>query len=245
MRIEDGLYTAIASGRLLERDLDAVTENLANVATTGYKSARPVTQESPFARVLADKSTPIPLPNEGAMGRDWSHGPLTRTGGAFDVALGSDAFLQVTTERGPRFTRDGRLTTNAEGKLTRLTGEPVLDAQGGEIRLPPGTPTIRTDGTVLVNGSEVAKLGAFEVTDRNQLVGEGDGLYRLAGADPSASVPAAAPRFLQGEVEASNVNAPRAMVDMIEVHRSYEAVMRAVKTLDGLLARATQSHGGS
>ncbi|MBK7972675.1 MAG: flagellar hook basal-body protein [Deltaproteobacteria bacterium] len=244
MRIEDGLYAAVSSARVLARDLDAVTENLANVATSGYKGTRPVTESSRFSRVLADTTTAIPLPEATSPGRDWTHGPLTQTEGPLDVALGSDAMLEVQTPRGVRFTRDGRFTTDKDGRLTRLTGEPVLDAGGAEIRVPQGTPTIKSDGTLVVDGNEVAKIGAFDIPDRNVLIAEGDGLFRFPDGGTGDAIASAAPRFLQGEIEGSNVNAPRTMVDMIEVHRSYEAVMHAVRTLDGLLGRATQNKGG-
>ncbi len=247
MRIEDGLYTAAASGRMLDHDMDAVTENLANVATPGFKRLRPAAQASPFAHVLADATTAVPLPADPMTGRDWTHGPLDSTGSPFDVALGSDAFLQIKTPDGTRYTRDGRMQLDKDGTLVRLTGEPVLDTRGSEIHVPAGKPTIKADGTLLVDGSEVAQIGAVDIADRSQLTSEGEGRYRLASPDSSASSgaqPSAAPQFLQGQIEGSNVSAPRALVDMIEVSRSYESVIHAIKTLDGMLGRATASHGG-
>jgi flagellar basal-body rod protein FlgF len=185
----------------------------------------------------------------------FDQGSLQRTENNFDLALEGRGFFTVQTERGERYTRNGSLTISQDGVLVTHNGHPVL-GENGPIRVQQHNFVINERGEVLANAAisldprDVVSIteNAWEdpvVIDRlrladfeniRELKKEGDSLYR----ETESSGPALPPQNLkvvQGFLEKSNVNAVREMVDMIEVHRAYEANQKTVHTHDQTLGR--------
>lgn len=235
MRLEDGIYAAVAGGRVVQRDFDVLAENLANVDTVGFKRLRPHTAADGFAARLDRARVPGPLPVTQEISIDWRPGPPRVTHGTLDVSIGSDALLAVETPAGVRYTRDGRMTRSADGQLVRIDGLKMLDDGGQPIDLPEGLAAIGRDGTVRVDGAPIARLGTYRFQNPRATATEGEGLYRPL--DPDAIDAVADPDLTSGTVEGSNVPLAASLVDMIRLSRTFEAVMHSVTSIDQTLEK--------
>jgi flagellar basal-body rod protein FlgG len=128
------------------------------------------------------------------------------------------------------------MVVDAEGRLATSAGQPLLDVNGQPVVVGGETGvTIAADGTVSVNGSAVSRLALVSLPDAQKL---GESLF--------VGTPAAAPAtsaVRQGYLEASGVDAARAMVDMLISLRTFEANQRVIRTIDDTLGRAVNSAG--
>ncbi|NGQ95583.1 flagellar hook-basal body protein [Brevibacillus sp. SYP-B805] len=191
----------------------------------------------------------------------------------FSVARLADPDNQpVANPEEIRYTRNGQWQVNAKGYLVTSDGYYVLDSNNSAIRVnDPQDPEASVgqklkisetgellapvpnepDGTYQSLGAGQTRLGLKVVTDPNQLVREGNNLYRWAGQQGQDQPANAAddPQLngfygvKQGWVERSNVNATQAMTDMMTVVRAYEANQRVISTLDGTLEKAANEIG--
>ncbi|MGI6148863.1 MAG: flagellar basal-body rod protein FlgF [Firmicutes bacterium] len=238
-----GLYTA-ASGMLVQTArMDMLSNNLANVDTAGFQRQAPHIYAFPemlISRVHNGTSVPIGRLGTGAaVNGDRSSflpGALRSTGNPLDAALVGPGFFAVETPEGPRYTRDGRFTTNASGWLVTLDGHRVR-GERGPILINGTDVVIDGTGQVLVDGRFVDKLLVVEFTDRDGLLRRGANLYE--------ATPEAGPPFryrdttvVQGAVEMANVNVIREMVNLISVQRAYEANAKVVQAYDETLGKA-------
>ena len=240
--MERGLYIA-ASGMLAELvRQDQVANDLANASTTGYKADRS-SQRSFGELLLANSATGETV---GALGlgaevdvirTDMSQAPLRETGEPLDVALAGSGFLTVRSGDGVRYTRAGQLSLDAQGTLTTAGGLPVLDERGQPIVIRGGEPAIAPDGTISVNGRQVARLGIVDLQNPTKV---GNTLFTGTAAGRPAQT-----TVKQGFLEGSGVNPAEAMVEMMTSMRAYESVQRVIRTIDETLQRGIQTGGGN
>ena len=237
-----GLYTA-ASGMLVESQrTDVISNNLANVDTPGYHRKTSNVRAFPdmlLARVQGQQKTPIGQMGTGAVVDGGEHsfrsGRLQSTGNPLDLALVGHGFFAVDAPGGTHYTKDGSFTRNQAGWLVTQGGQRVL-GQNGPIHLGEGAVDVNADGELFVDGRFVDNLLVVEFNDRSGLQRVGDNLCRAleeAGDSMRYNGPVS-----QGVVEISNVNVIREMVNMIEVHRSYEANQKVIQAHDETLGRA-------
>ena len=241
--MERGLYIA-ASGMLAEQvRQDQIANDLANSSTPGYKADR--SAQAGFGDlVLANTMTGEAVGRAGlgvqidATVTDLAQAPLRETGEPLDVALQGDGFLAVQTPQGVRYTRDGQFTTDAQGRLSTLTGFTVLGANGKPITISdPTSVTVAPDGTVTSNGKTAGQISVVSLTKAEK---EGDTLFSgAAGARPQGT------QVEQGYIEGSGVEPARAMVDMIVSLRAYESTQRVLHALDDTLGEATSRVGSA
>jgi flagellar basal-body rod protein FlgF len=227
--MENMLLVGLSRQMTLERELDVVSNNVANVNTNGYKADRTLFQE--YLKLNAHEDTfsrrdrRVSFVNETGTYRDFSQGPTEQTKNPLDVAIDGNSFLVVQTAAGERYTRDGGLQINPQGQLVTASGDPVLGT-GGPIVFQPGDKdvTIGDDGNVSVRqGSSPVdslrgKLRLVNFAQAQSLLKEGSNLYSAEGAAPQ---PATNARVHQGFIEKSNVNSVLEMSHMIEVNRAY------------------------
>lgn len=215
----DPIRRAASALSYWERRQRAVSHDLANVSTPGYRGSRV------FARLLENGRLDV------ARARDETPGSLEATGRSLDVAIVGDGFFAVRTPDGVRYTRDGSLQIDSDRRLVDREGHPVL-GEDGTIRVPPGAVEIDADGTVRVDGREAGRLRLEQVEDGARLHREGGSLLRPEArgepVDPDEV------RIRSGHLEASNVNPVEGMVRMIEVQRAYQSVLRSVQLMDGI-----------
>jgi flagellar basal-body rod protein FlgF len=185
----------------------------------------------------------------------FEQGSLQRTENNFDLALEGRGFFTVLTERGERYSRNGSFTLNKEGYLVNHNGYMVM-GENGPIKLQQNNFMINERGEVIVNsamsleprdvvGMSNNDWSAPTVIDRLKLVDfenireikkEGDSLFTETESS-GPPIPVGELKVIQGFLEKSNVNVVREMVDMIEVHRSYEANQKTVSTHDQTLGK--------
>lgn len=236
------IYTAMTGASQALHEQSVVSNNLANVSTTGFKAkltmarANPVNGSGYPTRVMAAEVTP---------GSDLSAGPIIRTGRSLDVAIKGDGWLAVQTPDGAEaYTRDGSLQVDSTG-VVRSNGRPVLDASGQPLVVPlEARVMIAQDGTVSVleSGMEptaITQIGQLKLVDpaADQIHRGADGLFHRNQPAGAAGAPApfvADPdvHVVSGALEGSNVTATEAMVSMIANARHFEMQMKTITTAD-------------
>jgi flagellar basal-body rod protein FlgF len=226
------VYTVTSAGLAAQARLDAVTQNLANAGTPGYKAVRLLLREAtldPEETALSQAARALVV--EVATVHDFSQGPVRQSGNPLDVAITGDGFFAVATERGERYTRQGNFALDREGHLVTAQGHRVRGEQG-DLRLPPGDVTFGEDGSVSVDGAVVGRLKLVGFGDPPALVPEGESLF--APASEAAGVPLEAPsvRLRPGAIEGANVDAVASMIELVDVARGYESYVQALGRLD-------------
>lgn len=229
------LYTAMNGARQTLDEQAVVTNNLANVSTSGFRAQLAAARAVPVngAGVLDTRVAAV-----SATGLfDTSTGTIQTTERDLDVAMQGNAWLAVQTPNGEAYTRRGDLQVNAEGQMT-VGGMPVL-GQGGPIQIPLGTTlSIGNDGTISGigmggNPTELVpldRLKLVDVTEPQQLQRSEDGWFRSPVNAPLATSETA--QLRSGALEGSNVNAIDAMVAMIDNQRRYELNMSVINKAD-------------
>ena len=255
------LYIAKTGLDAQQTQLDVVSNNLANVGTTGFKRSRAVFEDLVYQnlrQVGGQTSDQTRLPSGLQLGtgvrvvateRLHSQGNLTKTDNPKDVAINGGGFFQVLMPDGTTsYTRDGSFQTNAEGQLVTASGFQVQP----QITIPQNATsiTVARDGTVSVTqaGStatvQVGQLQLATFLNPTGLQSMGENLYTETDASGAANVVVpgleGAGVLTQGYVEASNVNVVEELVNMIATQRAYEINSKAVQTSDQMLAKLAQ-----
>lgn len=223
--MENVTKIALSRAMTLQRQMDMVANNVANLNTTGFKGEQPV-----FSEFLIEprKDESYSMVQDKASVRNLAQGAMQQTGGTFDVALLGDGYFALDTLQGVRYTRAGNFTLNNDRTLVNVAGLPVLDDSGNTIQFPAGARdiTITSDGTIFANQAQVGKLRVVTFTERQKLQPIGNSLYQtdeLAKPDTATIVQ-------QGYLENSNVQGVIEMNRMIEVARQYESVQNIMKS---------------
>jgi flagellar basal-body rod protein FlgG len=241
--------------------MDVISNNLANVSTTGFKRARAVFEDLLYQTIRqpgAQSSEQTQLPSGLQIGtgvrtvateRIFTQGNLQQTGNAKDVAIQGNGFFQVLMPDGTTsYTRDGSFQLDSNGQLVTASGYTVQPA----ITIPPDaqTLTIASDGTVSVTqagSSTPVTVGTLQLAtfvNPAGLQSLGENLYAetASSGNPSANTPGSngAGTLNQSYIETSNVNVVEEMVNMIQTQRAYEINSKAIQTSDQMLARLTQ-----
>jgi flagellar basal-body rod protein FlgG len=242
--------------------MTAISNNLANVSTTGFKKDRVAFQDL-FYQIQTQPGAQVDQQNLSPSGiqlgtgvkvvgtqKVFTTGDLTTTTNQMDMAINGQGFFQIQLPSGETaYTRDGNFQLDAEGKIVNSAGLPLLP----EITVPSTATavTVGTDGTVTatVSGQTAAqslgqiKLVSFinptglEATGGNLFLAtpsSGDPVEGTAGEDALGSVK-------QYALENSNVSVVEEMVDMISTQRAYEMNAKVVSASDDMLKFATQN----
>ncbi|MBB6186269.1 flagellar basal-body rod protein FlgF [Rhodanobacter sp. MP7CTX1] len=233
--MDRSVYIAMTGATQTMRAQDAVSHDLANASTVGFKSALSAFQSMPV--LGAGAATRINAVAQG-VGKDYSPGAIQQTGRSLDVAVNGPGWIAVQAADGSEaYTRAGNLQLGSDGSLTDGRGNPVQGG-GGPITVPDSAQiSIGSDGTISTvpmgeGPNTIAAVGQIKLVnpDPTQLTEGADGLMHLADGgqadtDPSVSL---AP----GALEASNVNPSSELVKMISLSRQYEMQVRSIKTAE-------------
>lgn len=229
-------YIAMTGASATLRAQEAVSHNIANVATVGFK-AELLRQEARQVQGPGFETRFNVLAADG--GFDAAAGPVQATGNDLDVALAEDRWLAVQdAQGGEAYTRAGDLALTPLGQLVAGGGLPVL-GENGPVALPPHQKlSIGADGTLSIvpqgQGPEtIAQVGRLRVVAAagEDLERGPDGLFRPR--DPAAPPAAAAgPVLTAGALEGSNVNPAEALVQMISLSRQFEMQVKVLRTAD-------------
>jgi flagellar basal-body rod protein FlgF len=233
--MDRSLYIGMTGASATLKAQTAVSHNLANVGTTGFK-AELLKQEAVQVQGPGFESRFNTMVADG--GYDASLGPIQTTGNDLDIALGQDRWLAVQDASGNEaYTRAGDLKLTALGQLVTVGGLPVM-GENGPVAIPPHqTLTIGADGTLSIvpqgQGPEtIATIGRLKVVAATgtELTRGLDGLFRAAPDKPPAA--ASGTVLTSGALEGSNVNAAEALVQMISLSRQFEMQVKVLKTAD-------------
>jgi flagellar basal-body rod protein FlgF len=215
--MDNSSYTILTRQTGLARELQVVANNIANLATTGFRSEGVIFSEY-IQGVTHGESLSMGMGN--VHNTNFAQGVLTQTGGSLDFGIEGDGYFLVETPRGERLTRAGAFAANAQGELVTYDGFRVLDAGGAPIFVPSdaGPLSVSSDGTLSVNGAPIAQLGVVRPNAPLDLVREDGVMFRAdAGFEQAQDA-----RVAQGFTEGSNVNSVGQLARMIEVQRAYE-----------------------
>jgi flagellar basal-body rod protein FlgF len=256
-----GLYIASSAAISENKRIDVITNNLANVNTSGFKKDTMITESFPeilMKRIGAtdyrDIIAKAPITSKiGFIGKmnngvrvdevftNFEQGSIDTSGNPLDLALQGKGFFSIETPAGERYTRSGEFTLNSEGYLTTKEGYKV-QGQNGPIQIEGKNIIINEDGQVFSDGNEIDTLKLVDFNDYKLLKKQGESLYIDASGD-AGNMKESEGLILQGSVESSNANSVKLMVEMITMHRSYEANQKVIKTFDDLLGKSVNEIG--
>jgi len=244
-----------------ETHLEAISNNIANGNTVGYKKQRLDFEDLLYQTVRAagtPTSATTMLPTGLQMGtgvrvvstsRQFEEGTLLQTNGQLDVAVEGNGFLAVQQNDGTlAYTRNGALKIDGTGRLVNSDGLP-LDPP---ITIPQGATqiAIASNGQVTVqmpgetNPTELGQITISSFINDSGLRATGHNLFMpsLASGEPQTGEPGTEGRatLMQGSLEQSNVDIVEEMVGMISAQRSYEINSKVITTADDMLRAATQ-----
>ena len=248
------LYSAAAGMTSQQLNLDVISNNLANVNTTGFKKSKIEFQDLLYQTARAAGSeqgggTQVPTGLQVGHGsraiatsKIFTTGELTQTGERLDLALQGDGFFEVQLPNGTRaYTRDGAFKTASDGRVTTSEG---LVLQGGFQPIPAGISaiSIAPNGEVTLkgpNGNTNFRIQAVRFANPSGLESVGRNLYRetAASGTPENGNPGenGFGEVQQGYLELSNVKVVEEMVNMMVAQRAYEINSKAVQAADEMM----------
>lgn len=215
--MDNASYTILTRQSGLAREMQLVANNIANAATTGYRSEGMIFSE--FIQPV-DNGPSLSMATANVQNTSYVQGALTQTNGTFDFGIEGDGYFLIETPAGERLTRAGSFSPNAAGELVTNDGFRVLDAGGAPVAVPPdaGALAVSGDGTLSINGVPLAQLGIVRPIAPLEMIREDGVMFHAdAGMEPAENA-----RVIQGFTEGSNVDAVTQLARMIEVQRAYE-----------------------
>lgn len=255
------LWIAKSGLEAQQTQMDTISNNLANVNTSGFKRSRTQFEDMLYQNLRELPKTPVDqnnMPTGLQVGtgsrpvsteRIHSQGGLQQTGNQFDLAVSGDGFLSVLLPNGTlAYTRDGSFHANAQGQLVNASGHPLQPP----VNLPAGVEDvdISNDGMVSVRQPGVdapVQIGAIQLATFANSAGlesKGGNLYgeTLASGTPRFNVPGngGAGTLSQGFLENSNVNVVEELVNMIQTQRAFEINSKAISASDQMLQKLSQ-----
>ncbi len=245
-----------------QQRMAVISNNLANVNTTGFKRSRAVFEDLLYQNVRqvgAQSSQDTRLPSGLALGtgvrtvateKMFSQGNVVQTDNSLDMAIQGRGFLQILKPDGNvAYTRDGSFKVDDQGQLVTANGYALQPS----VTIPANAQsvTVGSDGTVSVavagsaTPTQVGNIQLVDFINPAGLMPEGQNLFQetAASGSPQAGTPGlnGLGTLSQGFLESSNVNVVEELVNMIETQRAYEMNSKAISTTDNMLQYASQS----
>ncbi len=228
----------------LQRTMDVIANNLANMNTTGYKTESVLFEEFVVDVTNEDGTTDtVSFVIDSGLNQDFTTGPMEITNTSFDIAINGPGFFVVQTDAGDRYTRNGHFSLSADGLLTTKAGEPLLDLGGNTIPLPPEDRQlfIASNGSVATESGPVGQLAVVDFAAPQLLMKEGASLY----STDDIPVPVDDPKIVQGAIEKSNVSPILEMTNMIQIMRAYQTAAQLSQATDEMISKAINQLGNT
>lgn len=233
------IYTAMTGAKSTLGQQAAVSHNIANATSTGFRTEM---HKMRAVEIQTDAARTRAFVVDASVASDFTAGPLQATGRQYDVAVQGKGWLAVQGPDGREaYTRDGNFELSANGVLQTRSGLPVM-GDGGPVTIPPDSEiVIGKDGSIsaLQNGlvNVVAQLKLVNPLETDLVRGD-DGLFRLpqgVAAPVDGTVQVAG-----GYLEGSNVNVVDQMVQMISLARQFEMQTKMLQSAEANDQAATQ-----
>jgi flagellar basal-body rod protein FlgF len=253
-----GFYTAAAGMIAQQRRTDMLTNNMANANTPGFKEDQTTLRS--FPEMLLERMNPqktggskIGSLSTGVYLQEavprFIQGDTKETGNKTDMALrnltqGSSFFTVQDASGQLRYTRNGNFTLDPSGYLMTGDGQYILDQNNQPIQLSSDQFTVSDTGLITGQNGEQRQLGiAFTATPDQELIKEGNGLYRTETGTPLGQAATQQFKLQQGYLEQSNVDISKAMTDMLTAYRSFEANQKIMQAYDKSMDLAANQVG--
>ena len=250
-----GLYTAYTGMRTQQEKMDAISNNLANVDTVGFKKDSMI-QES-FKEILTYKihdPEMVQTQNIGKMSlgvtvsqvyTDFSQGSMKQTDNFLDAAIQGEGFFRVgmVKEDGSldiKYTRDGAFKLGADGRLLTNDGLWVLGEEDQPITVPDNRYRLNRSGEIHYDEALLGKVQIVAFEDAQTLRKQGNNLYVTTYASVETDFTGTVE---QGFLESSNANSIQEMIDMIATSRTYETNQKVIQTYDATMDKAVNNVG--
>ncbi|NDE91007.1 MAG: flagellar basal-body rod protein FlgF [Alphaproteobacteria bacterium] len=221
--MESPIYVLLSQQDALQRQMDIVAQNIANVSTTGFKSSDVLFQD--FMVKPAPKMTHHMVLDRATL-RNTTQGAFLKTDNPLDLAIAGQGYFAVQTPQGVQYTRQGNFQIDAEGNLVTVDGFQVLSGGNSGMTIPPQAQTISIaqDGTI---STENGKLGRLQTVkfQNEQLMKQTYGGFYSTDEAPEIDNNSL---LNQGMVEGSNVKPVLEMTHVMEISRAYERVARLI-----------------
>jgi flagellar basal-body rod protein FlgG len=237
----EGLYSAAAGMQAQQEQLDAISNDLANVSTSGYKSERVAFSDLLYnpVKVAGSETTAGAGASAKVIGRSESQGAIQETGNPLDLAIEGEGYFQLTRANGQQaLTRDGTFGVDANGAIVNAEGSKLSPP----IKLPAGVSAsevaIAPDGTVSAGARKLGQIKLVTVTSREQLLADGGGEF--SATLTSGAVHPATGKIRQGALEGSNVNIASTMAQMVSTQRNYQLTSTAIQDESQMMSIANQ-----
>lgn len=258
---ERALWVAKTGLDAQQTRMAVISNNLANVNTTGFKKSRPIFEDLVYQSIRqvgsqTTQNTELPTGLQLGTGvrtvateKLHTQGNILQTENSLDIAINGRGYLQILMPNGDiQYTRDGSFKLDSQGQIVTsggLTLEPNITIPQDAISI-----SIGRDGSINVvqPGSAAAtNVGQIQLADFINPAGlepVGENLFResVASGPPIVGTPGEDERgyVMQGALETSNVNVVEELVNMIETQRAYEMNSKAISTTDEMLSYVTQ-----
>lgn len=226
-------YIALSRQMALWKQMDIVSNNMANMNTSGYKQDDAVFSsylvQTPEAQGIG--KAPLYFTQDFGMYKDFKEGAFQETGNTFDVALDGDAFFAVETNNGERYTKKGQFSIDSEGKLVTNEGAIVMSEGNEPFFFAPGETEvfISNTGEIATENGVIGRMKLVSFEDNQKLKKVEGTMF----ANPAGNMMLAGGNNAvvnQGMIEKSNVEPIVEMTKMINLQRSYEYVQQMIDT---------------
>jgi len=248
------VFSLVQAAGVSQRQMDTISNNLANVNTTGYKEDR-----ASFKEVLSKAQRVVPESTEESfvsheymdqyvgmdkssvvldqVGMNFTLGRTQQTNNDLDLLLENDGFFTVNTPQGERFTRAGNFQLDAQNRIVTTDGFPVMGKNGAIVVQNRGDLNITEQGDVWAGGEQIDSLKTVRFRNPNRLQKLGRSFFAPVHSD-DVPIPSKEIRVKQGYLEGSNVNTVTEMTRMINASRSYDSAHKALTSIDRLDEKA-------
>jgi flagellar basal-body rod protein FlgG len=237
----EGLYSAAAGMSAQQEQLNAISNDLANLSTSGYKSERVAFSDLLYnpIKVAGNETTAGAGASAKVIGRSDTQGSIQETGDPLDLAIEGEGYFQVTRANGQKaLTRDGTFGIDATGAIVNSEGNQLAPP----IKLPAGVSasevSIGPDGTVSAGIRKLGQIKLVTVTSPEHLLADGGG--ELSVTKTSGEPHPATGKVRQGALEGSNVNIASTMAQMVSTQRNYQLTSTAIQDESQMMSIANQ-----
>jgi flagellar basal-body rod protein FlgF len=238
-------YVALSRQNALQKQIDVIANNMANLNTVGFKAEEMMVAEAdvktksdttPFGRQIA-------YVHDLGTVRDAKEGPMQKTGAPLDIAIHGNGYFTLDSPSGTHYTRAGHFRLDENGMIVSGEGMPVMQANNQPIIVAPNEAQINiaNDGTVSTENGQIGQMKIVSFANEQDLKKVGDGTY----ITNATATTVARPYLSQGMLEDSNVEAISQMTQMLTVMRSYQSIQNILDNEQDRIVKAMPILSGS
>jgi flagellar basal-body rod protein FlgG len=237
----EGLYSAAAGMAAQQEQLNAISNDLANLSTSGYKAERVAFSDLLYNPVVmaGTESSAGGGARAEVIGRSQTEGAVQETGNPFDLAIEGEGYFEVTRPNGQKvLTRDGTFGPDASGTLVNAEGNSL----NPPIKLPPDVApsevSIGPTGIVSAGTRTLGQIKLVTVTSPEHLLSDGGSAFTTTAASGAPHPATGAIR--QGALETSNVNMGSEMALLVNTQRAFQMGSTAIQDESQMMSIANQ-----